>query len=113
MLEWLLLVATVGLTCCGQVLQKITAERWQAQNQRQKLLHQAALWVALLCLGLATLCWLYLLQLWDVSRAYPLLSINFVLMLLIAHWLFNEEVRPKQWLGVGFIVSGIVLLAKT
>ena len=105
-IEWWLFALTVLLTCSGQVLQKHAAGRWQTHG----LFLQPAFWAAVICLGLASLSWLLLLQQWPVGKAYPLLSINFALMLLIARFVFNETVLPRHWLGVCLVISGICLL---
>ncbi|MGV2986967.1 4-amino-4-deoxy-L-arabinose-phospho-UDP flippase [Vibrio sp. E150_011] len=61
-------------------------------------------------LGTSALTWLGVLSQWDVSMAYPLLSINFVIMLLVSKFAFGEVIVPKQWIGVMFIMVGVGIL---
>ncbi|GAL25600.1 polymyxin resistance protein PmrL sucrose-6 phosphate hydrolase [Vibrio variabilis] len=61
-------------------------------------------------LSTSALTWLGVLTQWDVSVAYPLLSVNFVIMLLVSKFAFGEIIVPKQWLGVMMIMVGVGIL---
>ena len=47
-----------------------------------------------------------------MSIAYPLLSIGYIVNAVAAHFLFGEAVTATRWLGIGFIVIGVWLVAK-
>ena len=61
-------------------------------------------------LGGGLLLWLLFLARVDVSIAYPLLSINYVIVLLCAKWLFHETIPTHRWVGAFAIMAGIWLL---
>ncbi len=46
----------------------------------------------------------------DVSVAYPMLSLNYLVVLIIAKFYFGEEIPIHRWLGTLIILAGIVLL---
>jgi drug/metabolite transporter (DMT)-like permease len=46
----------------------------------------------------------------DVSTAFPLSSLSFVVVTLLSQWMLREQVTGMRWLGVGLILSGTVLL---
>ncbi|MFM2486835.1 EamA family transporter [Celerinatantimonas yamalensis] len=96
-----LLGLTLLLTTSGQLLQK------QAVSGSH---HWRALIAAIGCLGLGALCWLAVLQKLPVGLAYPMLSLNYVLVMLASRWLFQESVNRRQWLGVICVVIGVVIL---
>ncbi len=48
-----------------------------------------------------------------VSVAYPLLSLGYVINAVAAHYLFGEAVTVTRWLGIGFIVLGVWLVARS
>ena len=48
-----------------------------------------------------------------VSVAYPLLSVGYVVNAIAAHYLFGEAVTAMRWLGIGFIVVGVWLVARS
>ena len=48
-----------------------------------------------------------------VSVAYPMLSLGYVVNALAAQYLFGEAVSMQRWLGIGFIVLGVWLVARS
>ncbi|MDE1166652.1 MAG: 4-amino-4-deoxy-L-arabinose-phosphoundecaprenol flippase subunit ArnE [Pseudomonas sp.] len=110
MTYWLLLCACT-LTCLGQIAQKLAVESWRGIDSpvASKLL-TPWLWAALACLGLGLLLWLLVLQRLEVGIAYPMLSLNFVLVTLVSRFVFKEVVDARHWLGVAVVMGGVVLL---
>ncbi|NUU35884.1 4-amino-4-deoxy-L-arabinose-phosphoundecaprenol flippase subunit ArnE [Pseudomonas sp. C2B4] len=109
----LLLLAACLLTCLGQIAQKYAVESWrgQASNLSTKL-RSPWLWLALVSLGLGLLVWLLVLQRLEVGIAYPMLSLNFVLITLVARFVFQETVDSRHWLGVALVIGGVALLGQ-
>jgi len=48
-----------------------------------------------------------------VLISYLMLSIGYVVNALAAGYLFGEALTGGRWLGMGFIIAGIVLLARS
>lgn len=108
-LLWILLACL--LTCLGQVAQKYAVESWRDQpSTLLAKLRSPWLWLALASLGLGLLVWLLVLQRLDVGVAYPMLSLNFVLITLIARFVFHESVDRRHWIGVAVVIAGAALL---
>lgn len=108
-LLWVLLACL--LTCLGQVAQKYAVESWRDQpSSLLAKLRSPWLWLALASLGLGLLVWLLVLQRLDVGVAYPMLSLNFVLITLIARFVFHETVDRRHWIGVAVVIAGVALL---
>lgn len=60
------------------------------------------------------LLWLDLLKRLDLGLLYPVSTgITFILMLLTAMYLFNEEVSFMRWLGAFVILIGIVIISRS
>ncbi|EFQ63087.1 4-amino-4-deoxy-L-arabinose-phosphoundecaprenol flippase subunit [Pseudomonas fluorescens WH6] len=113
MITLLLLLAACLLTCMGQVSQKFAVESWRDRPEGWSLkLRSPWLWAALICLGLGLLVWLLVLQRLEVGIAYPMLSLNFVLVTLVARFVFHEPVDARHWLGVALVIGGVVLLGR-
>jgi multidrug transporter EmrE-like cation transporter len=77
----------------------------------QRALTTPGVWAGLVLYGLSAVLWLWVLSRLDVSVAYPLVSLGFVLTLLIGVGWLGE---PFSWLraaGCGLIVVGVALLA--
>jgi len=51
------------------------------------------------------------LQFIEVSTAFPIGSIGFVIVAVFSQRFLNEPVTRKRWIGVGLIVLGVSLLA--
>ena len=101
------------LTCAGQIAQKYAVESWRGvESGVTHKLRSPWLWLALLCLGLGLLVWLLVLQRLEVGIAYPMLSLNFVLITLVARYLFKETIDLRHWCGVGLVIAGVVLLGQ-
>ena len=67
----------------------------------------------LACYAISVVVWIMALSRVDVSIAYPMLSIGYVINALLAMWLFGEIVSPLRWLGIGVIIVGVVLVARS
>ena len=64
----------------------------------------------LLAWAASTLCWLYVLRVAPLSRAYGLTSLTYVLVLLASVSLFGEQLRRLHVAGMVLIVIGIACL---
>jgi multidrug transporter EmrE-like cation transporter len=56
--------------------------------------------------------WLVALSRVDVSLAYPMLSLGYVVNALAAWWLFGEALGPGRVAGMALILAGVWLLAR-
>jgi uncharacterized membrane protein len=48
---------------------------------------------------------------WNLSYAYPMISISYVLVVLLSRLVFKESVVPLQWVGIIFMCSGLILVS--
>jgi drug/metabolite transporter (DMT)-like permease len=69
--------------------------------------------VGMLCYALSIVVWLVALSRVDVSIAYPMLSVGYVVNALLAMWLFGEVVSAQRWLGIAVILVGVTLVARS
>lgn len=107
-----LLIAIVSvLTCAGQLCQKQAAQYWQMGHADRLNLTGRWLASALVLLALGLLVWLIVLQRLPVGIAYPMLSINFVLVTLCGRFFFNEPIGSRHWAGVILIMVGVILMS--
>lgn len=115
MLNLTLLVLSSLLACSGQLMQKQAVHWWAAHSEREK----GSLWCKLLnpwllgsifALGCGMLCWLGVLHTVPLSLAYPMLSLNFVLVAVAARWLFGETLSWRYLGGLLLIMAGIITL---
>lgn len=116
-MEYFLIILVVILTSTGQVLQKLAADRGlkdaKTFSQVVTALFQWEVILAVICLATAIGIWLIVLYKMDVSKAFPFISLGFVVVLLSARFYLQEIIPWNRWLGVVLIVAGISLLAQT
>ena len=67
-----------------------------------------------LCLyGISVITWIAGLSRVDVSIAYPLLSLGYVVNAIAAYLLFGEVISWQRALGIGIILIGVYILARS
>ena len=67
----------------------------------------------LACYVISVAVWIMALSRVEVSIAYPLLSVGYVVNALAAWYLFGEAVTPMRLLGIGIIIVGVCLVARS
>jgi multidrug transporter EmrE-like cation transporter len=108
-----LIVGAVALSAAGQLFLKCGAQHLAGLGRLEFLLAAArelrvlsgvAAWAA------STLCWLYVLRVAPLSRAYALNSLTYVLVPLASVYLFGEHLRRPHIIGIALIATGIACL---
>ena len=67
----------------------------------------------LACYVVSVVVWILALSRVPVSVAYPMLSIGYIVNALAAWWLFGESLAAQKLVGIGFIVVGVWLVARS
>jgi multidrug transporter EmrE-like cation transporter len=117
----LLILTCVTLGVCGQLLLKhgMSANPDRVDQIAEvipRLLRAAVNPVVLggfLLYGVSAALWLIVLTRADLSYAYPLLSMGYVLVVLLSRVLFHETVTPVRFLGTLVICLGVFLISRT
>jgi len=65
------------------------------------------------CYVVSVAVWILGLSRVDVSIAYPLLSLGYVLNAAAAWWLFGEAMTPMRLVGIGVIIVGVYILTRS
>ncbi len=64
------------------------------------------------CYVFGVLIWILALSRVQVSIAYPLLSMGYVVNAVAAWYLFNESFNPAKVIGMGVIILGVVIISR-
>jgi multidrug transporter EmrE-like cation transporter len=67
----------------------------------------------LTCYVVSVVVWIMALSRVEVSIAYPMLSIGYVVNALAAWYLFGEAVTAMRITGIGFIIVGVFIVARS
>jgi multidrug transporter EmrE-like cation transporter len=73
----------------------------------------APIMVALLCYAASVVVWTLALVRVDVSVAYPMLSIGYIVNAVMAWWLFGEQLTGPRIAGIGVIIVGVWLVSRS
>jgi multidrug transporter EmrE-like cation transporter len=67
-----------------------------------------------LCLyAISVVVWLLVLSRVQVSYAYPMLSIGYIVNALAAYYFFGEPLTSLRMLGIFIIIAGVYLVARS
>ena len=65
------------------------------------------------CYVISVVVWIMALSRVEVSVAYPLLSVGYVVNAVAAWYLFGEAVTPMRLTGIAIIIVGVWLVARS
>ena len=106
-------LAQLGLKAATRVSGPLLASDSGVLRRGLELLTVPPLWYALCAYGLSVIVWLVGLSRVPVSQAYPLLSLGYVINIFLAWWLLGEVPNVQRVAGIGIIVLGVVVVARS
>ena len=106
-------LAQLGLKAATRVSGPLFAGDAGVWQKGLQLLTVPPLWYALVAYGLSVIVWLVGLSRVPVSQAYPLLSLGYVINIGLAWWLLGEVPNLQRVAGIGVIVVGVILVARS
>ncbi|WP_434632591.1 SMR family transporter [Chromobacterium sp. CV08] len=65
------------------------------------------------CYAVSVVVWIMALSRVEVSVAYPMLSIGYVVNAMLAYWMFGEALSAQKLIGIAVIIVGVVLVARS
>jgi drug/metabolite transporter (DMT)-like permease len=108
-----LILGAVATSAAGQLLLKSGAQRLAALG-RLEFLFAAARDVrvvsGIIAWAASAVCWLYVLRVAPLSRAYLLSSLTYVLVPLAGVYVFGEQLRRLHVVGMMLILTGVACL---
>jgi drug/metabolite transporter (DMT)-like permease len=105
--------AQLWLKAATRISGPLLADDVSLTSRAMQLVAVPSLWYALTAYGLSVVVWIVGLSRVPVSQAYPMLSLGYVLNIGMAWWLFGEVPNAQRVIGVGVIVAGVVLVARS
>ncbi|VTU13715.1 Undecaprenyl phosphate-aminoarabinose flippase subunit ArnF [Variovorax sp. SRS16] len=118
--DYLYIAATIAFTVYGQLVLK-----WRVASHGPLPLEFADKasyvfgvlidpWIVsgLAAAFLASLTWIAAMTKFELSHAYPFMSLNFVVVLVLSAWLLDEPVTLAKLVGMALIVVGTVVIAR-
>lgn len=62
--------------------------------------------------GLSALVWLVVLSKFELSKAYPMVSLGYVLTLLLGYYFLGEAITLTKVIGILLICVGVVVISR-
>ena len=117
---FLLILAGVLLNAGAQLLLKagvgplgvLSVDLHNAVPTALRVLSQWPILIGLACYVVSVGVWIVGLSRVNVSIAYPMLSLGYVVNALAAWWLFGEVLGPTRWAGMMLILGGVFLISR-
>ena len=103
------LLLKAGTNALGVIT--LTRDNWTGEFARMAVEPHFIAGVA--CYGVSLVVWILGLSRVPVSIAYPLLSLGYVINAIGAYYLLGEALTAARWSGIGFIIVGVWLVARS
>jgi multidrug transporter EmrE-like cation transporter len=103
------LLLKAGTNAVGAI--HLTADTWLATGI--KLATQLPIIGGLTCYVVSVMVWIIGLSRVDVTIAYPLLSLGYVINAIGAWYFLGEAVSAERVLAIGIIIVGVILLTRS
>lgn len=114
-IDYLYILATIAFTVYGQIIMKwriaqiggdLPAQMLEKAKFLIYLVFDPFIFSGLFAAFLASLSWMAAMTKFELSHAYPFMSLNFVVVLLLSGFLLNETLTVQKFAGVFLIVLG-------
>ena len=120
MTYWWLIALSISTGVAGQTAIKLGVSQPSTEGTVSGLFALVNLiltspWVllGLTLYGIGAVAWIAVLARLDLSLAYPLLALNFVLITLSSRLILGETVPTMRWIGMSVICVGIIIVARS
>ena len=119
-MSYLYIAITIALTVFGQIAIKMQVLQAgplpEAGGDKLMFLIRLLLnpWIisAFAAAFLASVSWMGAMTKFPLSHAYPFMSLNFVIVLMLSGWLFQEPLSLTKIAGVVLICVGTIIAAQ-
>jgi len=120
MIGYFYIFGTIAFTVYGQLILKWRITQYDALPLllSEKLLFLAKLFLdpffvsGLASAFIASLFWILAMTKFEISYAYPFMSLAFVLVFLFSVFVFKESINAYKVVGLTFIVLGIFITSR-
>ena len=111
--SWWALALAIGLGTIGQLSLKhaMTCDERPIKFAASLLTAPMMCW--LICYAATMVFWMLALRHIPLSKAFPILGLQYAMIPLLSSRLLHERLAPLQWSGVVLIVLGVALVGST
>ena len=119
MVNFLLLFISISLAIVGQLLMKhgmMIFGQFPINQFIEKLfpmLFQPYVFMGIMSFAISSIFWLVVLSRIDLSMAYPLVSIAYIVTAIFSYYFFKEHITLIRWIGIITICLGVFLVSRS
>ena len=121
MIGYFYIFGTIAFTVYGQLVLKWRISQYSELPllTSEKIIFLAKLFLdpylmsGLASAFIASLFWLMAMTKFEISYAYPFMSLAFILVMVFSVFVFNESLTYHKILGLVFIVIGIIITSRS
>lgn len=118
--DYIYIFLTIGFTVYGQLILKwrigqlgaLPSAAFEKFKFLFFILFDPAVFSGFVAAFLASLAWMAAMTKFDLSHAYPFMSLNFVVVLLLSAVILGEPLTVQKIFGIGLIVLGTLVAAR-
>lgn len=111
---------SIFLNAAAQVLVKYGARGIQFDLSLKQIVPTIISMVKNMCImgglvlyGISFIVWVKVLSQAELSYAYPMVSIGYIIIMLLSYILFKENITPVRIVGVFFIIIGVIFVSRS
>lgn len=112
---YILLIINILLMAIGQILFKKSSlfiESHQELPIILKYLYNTWFCGGILAFGIATIVWVKILSLAKLSTVYPMQSVAYIIVAILAYFIFGEKITILNIVGISIIIIGVFLISQ-
>ena len=111
-MRFVLIFIPIILAAIGQLILKIGMDKVGKFNLIKTFTNPTVI-LGLFFYGASLILWLLVLSKEKLSFVYPLVAFSYVITVFMAKYILKETIPSMRWLGLGVIVVGILIVAKS
>ncbi len=105
-LPWPILLFPLSIMLLGQIFAKFSGNYIGSGGS---IINIYSL-ISYICLISRGFIWIFIVRRMRLVFAYPVMSINYILVLLVSWFIFDEKIISTNLIGAGLISAGVVLI---
>ncbi len=105
-LTWPVLIFPLGIMLIGQIFAKLSGIIIESGGTILNI-YSLCSYICLLSRGFL---WIIIIRRMRLVFAYPVMSINYILVLIVSRFFFHEEILSANLIGAGLITAGVILI---
>lgn len=107
----IMVLLSVLLGAIGQILMKLGVMKIQLSIVN--IITNVHILSGLSLYGLSAIFWILAISKLDLSYAYPMVALGYVLAFILSYFILGESISLVRIIGLGTIVVGVFIIAKS